>query len=510
MKQSFYFGLIVLFSLGLTAQNNTPVELEYPFAEPGTNVSRGVFGEDDRKEIKDAEGFQEFARATAVMVNKDNIYNDEFYSWSLREKIQNKYGKDIPIAADTKFLDQPAIGSCTGFLIAPDILVTAGHCINSMEDANKFVWVFDYTSESNFIENRRLNFKDEDIYEVESIITSILDDTDDYAVLKLTRKSERAPYRFRTSGAVLNGGAINTIGCPKGLPLKFSTNATVVDTSPKQWFKSDIDSFPGNSGGPVFDQNGFIEGILVRGAVTYDDDWSLTGDYYLDSSCNCIRTVTWESVKNTAGCQSQRITTVPSNALIMSIYSNLNYAIRNNLKDRFNSWKIYSWMFNHNYTNTNGRFENLALQVNNLDALNDILKVTSETLTDDQARNLINMTLSSGNANALKVLLDNDILADAGMNAAESALQSAIRSNKPNLAMLLINNGADTKVVDNSGNNLLHLAARTGNMDLARTLVNAGINAGAKNKSGQRPEKVAKKRGHKGLAKFLKRARKRR
>ena len=130
--------------------------------------------------------YEDFVRATAVMIHKESINNDEFYSWSLREKIQNKYGKDIEISEEVRFLDQPAIGSCTGFLIAPDILVTAGHCINSLEEANQFVWVFDYTSESEFINNRKLQFKKENIYEVAQVITSILDDNDDYAVLKLS------------------------------------------------------------------------------------------------------------------------------------------------------------------------------------------------------------------------------------------------------------------------------------------------------------------------------------
>ena len=68
--------MICFFSLN--AQENKIIE--YPFAEPGSQVTRGVFGKDDRKEIKDAEGFKDFARATAVMISKKNIYNEEFYS----------------------------------------------------------------------------------------------------------------------------------------------------------------------------------------------------------------------------------------------------------------------------------------------------------------------------------------------------------------------------------------------------------------------------------------------
>ncbi|BAO74625.1 v8-like Glu-specific endopeptidase [Winogradskyella sp. PG-2] len=501
--------LLGIFALSLNAQVNSKItELEYPFAAPGTEVSRGVFGKDDRKEIKDSEGFKDFARATAVMINKESVYNNEFYSWSLRERLQRQFGTNR-FDENVKFLDQPALGSCTGFLIATDILVTAGHCINSMEDANKFVWVFDYTSDSDFIDGRRLRFKDQNIYEVESIITSKLDDDtdDDYAILRLNRKSNIAPYRFRTSGTVLEDGAINTIGSPTGLPLKLATNAIVIDNSPSNWFKSNIDSFPGNSGGPVFDQNGFIEGILVKGAVEYSGS-RYTGDYKYDSNCDCVKTVQWNNVNYTAGCQAHKITAVPPSPLVMAVYENLEYAINNNLKERFNSWNIYSWIYNYNYSNQMGRLENLALNNNNLYFFQSILSTTAETLSDDNSRDLIDSAIADNNLKALKILLNKNLLADAGINSKYTALQSAIINGKNLVVETLIYYGADTKIRTSNGDTLLHIAARNGNLNLVKILLKNGLNAGTKNNSKKRPEQVAKKARHKSLAKYLKKARK--
>lgn len=506
MKKISLTLFIVICFFSLNAQENKIIE--YPFAEPGSQVTRGVFGKDDRKEIKDAEGFKDFARATAVMISKKNIYNEEFYSWSLRDLLSMKFGTN-KFDANVKFLDQPTVGSCTGFLIAPDILVTAGHCINSMEDANKYVWVFDYTNESDFIDGNRLKFKQENIFEVESIITSKLDDSteDDYAILKLSRKSSRTPYRFRTSGEVLEKGAINTIGCPTGLPLKFSTNAVVVDNSPNNWFKSDIDSFPGNSGGPVFDQNGFIEGILVRGAAEQSGG-VYTSDYKYDANCDCIKTVQWNTVKYTAGCQAHKITAVPAEALIMSVYDNLKYAIDNNLRDRFNSWNVYNWIYNYNYTNTNGRLENFALEKNNLYFLDAILNTTIENLTDSQSRSLLDIAIYNNNTEALKLLLNRGILADSGINSKYTSLQNAVVKGDIQLVETLIEYGADTKVETSNKDNLLHIVAGNGNKALAKILVEKGVSAKAKNKKKRRPEKVAKKAGHKSLAKYLKNVRK--
>jgi V8-like Glu-specific endopeptidase len=507
MKKRTLLLIAILVSFAGNTQNQ---DIQYPFAEPGTDVTRGVFGKDGRVEVKDAEGYEDFVRATAVMISKQNIYNDEFYSWSLREKLTREFGT-TNFSNDVKYLDQPAIGSCSGFLIAPNILVTAGHCINSMEDANQFVWVFDYTSESEFVKNRKLQFEKDNIYEVESIITSeYVENTgdDDYAILRLKRKSDRAPYRFRTSGQVLDGGAINTIGCPTGLPLKFSTDATVVDNSPKKWFKSNIDSFPGNSGGPVFDQNGFIEGILVRGAVKYSS-FGYTGDYLYDSNCDCVKTVQWDEVDYTAGCQSHRITEVPANALITAIFENIKYAVENNLNDRFDSWSIYQWIFGRKYNNSVNRLEKLAITSGNTHALSKILSITGESDIDDElARELLEMAYSANNLKIITLLLDNEVLADAGVNASQTLLQKAVKNDRYNIASILISRGANINVRDNYGNSLLHLASKSGNINLCKLLIENGLDAKEKNRKGQRPEKIAKKNKYKSLAKYLKKERK--
>ena len=350
-----------------------------------------------------------------------------------------------------------------------------------MEEANNVVWIFDYTSESNFIDGKRLNFKNENIYEVEEILASKFDDetSEDYAVLKLKRASERTPYRFRTSGTVLENGPIYTIGTPTGLPLKFSTNAMVVDTSPEYWFKSDIDAFPGNSGGPVFDKNGFIEGILVRGAVTYNEG-RYTGDYKYDSTCNCVKTVQWDDVKYTAGCQAHKINTLPTEVLLNAIYSNIAYAIVNNLIERFESWEIYSWIFNHTYTTARGRFENLALESNNIQALEKILKYSAENLSDDYARALIDIAISKNNLELLELLLNNDLLADAGITTGYTALQNALDDKNIAVAELLIAFGADVKTLTNKQVRvLLDAAIRNETTESLETYLNTGISPDA-------------------------------
>ncbi|NNE31755.1 MAG: trypsin-like serine protease, partial [Winogradskyella sp.] len=487
------------------------LQIQYPFAEPGTTPTRGIYGTDDRIEVKDAEGYEDFVRATVVMVHKSYLVGDSFFkSRTLRDRLSSQFETD-KFARDVKFLDQPTLGTCTGFLIAPDILVTAGHCINSMEEANNYYWVLDYTSESEFVQDKYVKIEPENIFEVERVIASKLDDdtVEDYAVLQLTKKTDRTPYRFRTSGKAIVKHPIYTIGSPTGLPLKFATNAVVKDTIPDNFFVTDIDTFPGNSGGPVFNQNGFIEGIHVRGTTVRDAMGYRTSSYIYDPKCNCVKNVKYTKKQTQyGGGEAQTINQIPYWILYKAIYENLEYAIANNLEDRFYSWYAYNWIFNHWYADDKGRLEIVAIENNNRTALETILELTKEELTDEQSRLILNAALNSDTNETLKFLLDSGLLPDAGEDYTYTLLQTLVMNNKFDMAQLFISYGADINAVTNGGDSLLHLAAQTGNKDMVVSLLKMGLSVNSKNYRKKRPEWTAKKNKHKSLSRYLKKVRK--
>ncbi|PIP90066.1 MAG: hypothetical protein COW01_09305 [Bdellovibrionales bacterium CG12_big_fil_rev_8_21_14_0_65_38_15] len=43
-----------------------------------------------------------------------------------------------------KFAAQNSIAKCSVFLVAKDLLVTAGHCARSPEECERYAWLFDY------------------------------------------------------------------------------------------------------------------------------------------------------------------------------------------------------------------------------------------------------------------------------------------------------------------------------------------------------------------------------
>ena len=505
-KKLFFILGYIISAQCILAQEGVQEPATYPFGEPGT-TSRGVFGDDDRKEVQDAEGFEDYVRATAVMVPKANVHGTKIYGPSLRAVLSYRFGIDN-FAEDVKFLDQPAAGSCTGFLIAPDILVTAGHCIETLEDAKKYVWVFDYTSDVKY-DGKYLEVDQTDIFEVVEVLSAELNDVteSDYSVLRLARKSDRRPYRFRTSGTIAMNENVYTVGSPTGIPLKLAENAVVVENTPENWFKSDIDVFPGNSGGPVFDKAGWIEGILVRGAVELSSG-DFSADFIHDTVCNCIRTVNFDEVAGTAGSQTHKITQIPVELMYASIYDNLEYGIRTFSKQRFEDWDDYSWIFEYDYTKNRGPLEEVAMEVRNYNALKAILAHTGSNYSDSDSRRFLNEALNNDDLYMLQILLENGIYADAGIDYSHNLLQEAVLKGNKAAAALLIEHGANSKVTDVQHNNLLHFAAAEGNIELIKFLVSVGVDAGAKNMDKDRPEKIAKANDHKTAYKYLKSARK--
>ena len=492
IKYCSYIALLLLCSNSILAQETKTDSLfQYPFGETGKDLPRGLYGEDNRVDVKDAEGIEDFVRATAVMIPKVNIRGNKVYGYTLREKLENKFAS-YNFDENVKFLDQPTCAGCTGFLIAPDIMVTAGHCIKNIEQAKDFVWVFDYTNELNYIKSKKyIEVNPDNIYEVSEILNAYYKkgENNDYSVLKLDRKSSRIPYRFRTSGEIQKGSPVYGIGSPTGLPLKFADNAKVISNHADKWFKNDIDTFPGNSGGPVFNSNGFIEGIHVRGATVETYDGIYAGDYKYDPECDCIKTIQSKSANFNAGAQAHKITSIPFELHHQAIYDNIEYAIINNMPERLCSWIIYSWIIDHDYTNERGRFELLAIENNNLAALETIMLNTSTN--------------------------DIDVY---GIEV----LSKAIENNNSEMLSFLIEKGADMESVDNNGNNLLHLAAYNGKISLIKLLIKDSENlfdskktykafvkkmASAKNHSGRLPETIAKNDKNTKIAKYLKKIR---
>lgn len=255
--------------------------------------ARVIYGEDHRMEIHEATPFQKtLALSAASMVSVKEMSKDpskpglvQFNQKTLRDWLdaqmsdnrrEKLFSKNVIKAADAgitfcegeRFVDQPNPSMCSGFLIAPDLVVTAGHCVDLPNFCEEYKWVFGFQVNPE-TKKAGVDMKEEDIYSCSKVVSNSLSMplSLDYAVIKLDRKvNNRRPIEIRTSGTVADKIGLLVIGSPSGLPLKVASGANVRNNTHPMFFNANLDTFQGNSGSGVFNATtGVVEGILVRG-----------------------------------------------------------------------------------------------------------------------------------------------------------------------------------------------------------------------------------------------------
>jgi V8-like Glu-specific endopeptidase len=174
------------------------------------------------------------------------------------------------LCAGEKFIDQYTLPVCSGFLVGPDLLVTAGHCL-SRDDFKNRIWIFGYNQE--YAHDAEPVFSREFVYFTKEVVLWEKDalTKKDFAVVRLDRKVLGVKaLKIRNSGKLEDGDQLAIIGHPSGLPSKISAGAKVLDASHENSIKTNLDSFGGNSGSVVINiKTGKVEGILVSGAPDY-------------------------------------------------------------------------------------------------------------------------------------------------------------------------------------------------------------------------------------------------
>lgn len=243
------------------------------------NAKAAIFGTDDRQYVKlktntqATSAYQNIAEATAIAILSGNreINADGTYNLSIDE---------LPFCSNERFAKDASLSyACTGFLIAPDILITAGHCVYAVNNVGEelhhetgkacevFSWLFDYqvndqglVQTKNIPESKFAKCK-EIIYAVQNEKAPFLD----YAIIKLDRKMNRSYLKLANTAPALNEGVL-TVGYPFGTPAKVSPNGRVSLNNPqRQSFLTTLDVFEGNSGSPVLNLKNEVVGILVAG-----------------------------------------------------------------------------------------------------------------------------------------------------------------------------------------------------------------------------------------------------
>ena len=224
--------------------------------------SQVVYGPDNRLDlyqVKDT-AVLGLADSTVALISRKQMSLE--YSGVTKVKGDN-FGKSFNLCSSEPFRDQEASAFCSGFLIAPDIVLTAGHCMTKKSSCADVRFVFGYSIKS----DRRLpvDIPDTEIYYCSEILHS-QSKAADFAIIQLDRvvRGHRS-LKLSEGGAPAPGHPLFVIGHPMGLPTKVAGGGRV-RTVRSDYLVANLDVLGGNSGSAVFNGiTGQVEGILVRG-----------------------------------------------------------------------------------------------------------------------------------------------------------------------------------------------------------------------------------------------------
>jgi V8-like Glu-specific endopeptidase len=251
--------------------------ISFPLFAARQNV---IHGNDDRYEWDSYvdKSVQDLGKSVGLIVNRHRLYLDP-------ETDTYKYGgptlkRKMRLCPEVRFSEQKVIGRCTGFLVAPNLLLTAGHCFDQSDLEASCLHtsvVFDYFKSGQ-------DFEKETVFRCKKIIKAHVSESKnyvmDYALIELDRDTNRDPLVLtKREDRVPLYTPLVMIGYPLGLPQKIADGAVVKGFNEKEWknplqstikrkyyFHTNLDAFSGNSGSPIFnEETKEVEGILIQG-----------------------------------------------------------------------------------------------------------------------------------------------------------------------------------------------------------------------------------------------------
>ena len=226
-----------------------------------------IYGTDDRKdifEINDAALLRD-ADCVVALFEKANIRDNGDGTSTLQTE---QFGTANDLCNSEPFRKQPVGAFCSGFLVAPDVVVTAGHCVDppNTPPVTDIRFVFGFRMKS--ATEPPGPIPNGEIYKGQKLLGKQLTQAGlDWAVVRLDRRvTGHRPAPVRRRRRVGRDAPVHVIGHPVGLPAKLAGGAIVRDNTPNPFFVANLDTYGGNSGSPVFNSRTHrVEGILVRG-----------------------------------------------------------------------------------------------------------------------------------------------------------------------------------------------------------------------------------------------------
>jgi hypothetical protein len=262
-------------------------------------LQKAIYGVDDRRDFWEFPDDSDRERSSGVagFVRSADVADDGSDTLTLRTRPfrERRHG----LCTTEPFAQQPTAPFGSGFLVAPDLVATAGHVIDAAGlGTTSIVFGFRMAGPDQPVTALPRG----DVYRPVEVVGRVEERSgSDWALVRLDRPAAgRHIFPVRRSGRVREGAAVYVMGHPSRLPIKYAAGAAVRDNSPTSFFVANLDTYGGNSGSPVLGEDHVVEGILVRGEA----DFVHNGHCYESKVCpstgcrgeDCTRTTEFASL----------------------------------------------------------------------------------------------------------------------------------------------------------------------------------------------------------------------
>ena len=251
-----------------------------PAFAAGPDGDKVIYGKDDRFDLYQVTNPEllKLADSTVGLFTAEDVT----VTGSVAALRTGSYAADYGLCTDEPFYDQVNGAFCSGSLVAPDVIMTAGHCVKDANSCKNTKFVFGFGVKAAGVMPKSVAASE--VYGCSKLMGREQVGTGaDWALIKLDRPvANHAVLKYNTANTLKNGDGLVVIGHPAGLPTKVAGGATVRNIAPAGYFVANLDTYGGNSGSAVFNAaTGLIEGILVRG----ENDYVMRGSCRVSNVC---------------------------------------------------------------------------------------------------------------------------------------------------------------------------------------------------------------------------------
>lgn len=245
-----------------------------------------IYGNDNRSFISENTMNEMVKRSSlsilAKMKTENSYFEKDGHLVVNAENLMSKYN----MCSSGQYAEEAHASTCTAFLVAPNVVATAAHCLKTIEDCKKSVWAFNYKGSS-----LQVKLKAQDVVRCTEIIATKANENQDYTFFKISKKVLDRPFlEFQKNYEVSKKDDLMILGHPFGMPMVLTDNVKIKNQIGhfKAILKADTAS--GNSGSPVINkETGKVIGIFLSGDPDFSNSDGVCRNEIKCGFLNCHR-----------------------------------------------------------------------------------------------------------------------------------------------------------------------------------------------------------------------------